>query len=667
MELADIKGIGPKRIELLRQLGIETLSDLLTYYPSSYLDFSACTLVDQLEDGTQASVRVKLTAGPSWYAHKGMTIVTVYGQDPAGKRLALRFYNQPYRGSGLIPGQTYIASGRVRRAGEKAAPALINPLLSRELRGIVPVYASLKGLAQTNLRDGIRCALENASLDETMPLALREKHDLPGRQEALWELHFPTDRTKLDAARRRRAYEDALCYFLASQELKAERKRKNGLTFSALDALPEYLNILPFTPTHAQTRVLTEVARDMAAPVPMNRMIEGDVGSGKTSIALFALYAAARDNRQGALLAPTEILARQHYEALQFLFGDRCGLLLGSESAREKREALQKIESGAWQAVTGTHALFSQNVCFHNLGVVVCDEQHRFGVAQRAAMEQKGARPDVLVMSATPIPRTLALILYGDLDLSVIDELPAGRKPIQTHLVSPAKRKDMYRYLADRSRSGEQSYVVCPLIEKTEGLEGLSVDEVYDEVKGIVGERVAVGKLHGRMSEAEKQAVMARFHSGQVPILVSTTVIEVGVHVPQAAHMVIEGAERFGLSAMHQLRGRVGRGEQQAHCYLVVYEQKKSAMERLQAMLDTNDGFKIAERDLQLRGAGDLMGIRQAGEEQEDVFLKDCPVSLLEAASVDAAQAYALPSLENDQLLETARHRYRHMENITMN
>ena len=665
MELADIKGIGPKRIELLRQLGIENLSDLLTYYPSGYLDYSTCTPVDALEDGTFASVQITLTSGPSWYARKGLTTITVYGRDPAGKRLALRYFNQPYRAKGLQPGQTYIASGRVH-IGEKGAPALLNPLLAKELRGIVPVYATLKGLTQSSLRDGIRAALEAATVEETLPSSLREKHGLPGRVEALWALHFPTDRQKLDDARRRRAYEDALYYFLASQELKAERKRRNGIAFSAREALPEYLNTLPFTLTHAQQRVLSEVARDMAEPIPMNRMIEGDVGSGKTSIALFALYAAARDGFQGALLAPTEILARQHYEGLRTLFGDRCGLLLGSETAREKREALQKIESGEWQAVTGTHALFSQNVRFNNLGVIICDEQHRFGVSQRAAMEQKGSRPDVLVMSATPIPRTLALILYGDLDLSVIDELPAGRKPIKTHLVGPSKRQDMYRYLAARAKEGEQSYVVCPLIEKTEGLEGLSVDEVYDEVRELVGDTPLL-KLHGRMSEAEKQDVMARFHRGEAPILISTTVIEVGVHVPQAAHMVIEGAERFGLSAMHQLRGRVGRGAQQAHCYLVVYEQKKTAMDRLQAMLDTTDGFKIAERDLQMRGAGDLMGIRQAGEEREEGFLKDCPVSLLEAASVDAAEVYSLPTYENDQLIEAAQRRYRHMENIAFN
>ena len=665
MELADIKGIGPKRIELLRQLGIENLSDLLTYYPSGYLDYSTCTPVDALEDGTFASVQVTLTSGPSWYARKGLTTITVYGRDPAGKRLALRYFNQPYRAKGLQPGQTYIASGRVH-IGEKGAPALLNPLLAKELRGIVPVYATLKGLTQSSLRDGIRAALEAATVEETLPSSLREKHGLPGRVEALWALHFPTDRQKLDDARRRRAYEDALYYFLASQELKAERQRRNGIAFSAREALPEYLNTLPFTLTHAQQRVLSEVARDMAEPIPMNRMIEGDVGSGKTSIALFALYAAARDGFQGALLAPTEILARQHYEGLKTLFGDRCGLLLGSETAREKREALQKIESGEWQAVTGTHALFSQNVRFNNLGVIICDEQHRFGVSQRAAMEQKGSRPDVLVMSATPIPRTLALILYGDLDLSVIDELPAGRKPIKTHLVGPSKRQDMYRYLAARAKEGEQSYVVCPLIEKTEGLEGLSVDEVYDEVRELVGDTPLL-KLHGRMSEAEKQDVMARFHRGEAPILISTTVIEVGIHVPQAAHMVIEGAERFGLSAMHQLRGRVGRGAQQAHCYLVVYEQKKTAMDRLQAMLDTTDGFKIAERDLQMRGAGDLMGIRQAGEEREEGFLKDCPVSLLEAASVDAAEVYSLPTYENDQLIEAAQRRYRHMENIAFN
>ncbi len=665
MELADIKGIGPKRIELLGKLGIESLSDLVTYYPSSYLDYSTCTPVDQLEDGTFASVQVELTSGPSWYSRKGLTTISVYGRDPAGRRLALRYFNQPYRAKGLEPGQTYIASGRVH-IGEKGVPALLNPLLARELRGIVPVYDTLKGLTQNNLRDGIRAALEAAPVEETLPAALREKHRLPGRGEALWALHFPTDRQKLDDARRRRAYEDALYYFLAAQELKEERKRKNGIAFSAQEALPAYLKTLPFTPTHAQMRVLSEVARDMASPIPMNRMIEGDVGSGKTSIALFALYATARDGRQGVLLAPTEILARQHHEALKALFGDECGLLLGSESAREKREALHKIESGAWKAITGTHALFSPNVKFHSLGVVVCDEQHRFGVAQRSAMEQKGVRPDVLVMSATPIPRTLALILYGDLDLSVIDELPAGRKPIKTHLVGPAKRKDMYRYLAERAKAGEQSYVVCPLIEKTEGLEGLSVDEVYDEVRELVGDTPLL-KLHGRMSEAEKQDVMARFHRGEAPILISTTVIEVGVHVPQAAHMVIEGAERFGLSAMHQLRGRVGRGAQQAHCYLVVYEQKKTAMDRLQAMLDTTDGFKIAERDLQMRGAGDLMGIRQAGEEREEGFLKDCPVSLLEAASVDAAEVYSLPTYENDQLIEAAQRRYRHMENIAFN
>ena len=665
MELADIKGIGPKRIELLHQLGIENLSDLLTYYPSGYLDYSTCLNVDQLEEGAFASVRIKLTSGPSWYSRKGLTTISVYGRDPEGKRLVLRYFNQPYRAKGLEAGQTYIASGRVH-IGEKGAPALLNPSLSKELRGIIPVYDTLKGLTQNNLRDGIRTALEAETIEETLPLALREKRGLSGRQEALWELHFPTDRKKLDASLRRRAYEDALYYFLASQELKEERKRRNGISFSARVSLREYLKTLPFSPTHAQIRVLNEVARDMGTPVPMNRMIEGDVGSGKTSIALFALYAAARDGFQGALLAPTEILARQHYESLKALFGDECGLLLGTESAREKRTALQKIESGAWKAVTGTHAMFSANVRFHHLGVVVCDEQHRFGVSQRAAMEQKGARPDVLVMSATPIPRTLALILYGDLDLSVIDELPAGRKPIQTHLVGPSKRKDMYRYLAARAKMGEQSYVVCPLIEKTEGLEGLSVDEVYDEVRELVGD-IALLKLHGRMSEKEKQDVMAKFHSGETPILISTTVIEVGIHVPQAAHMVIEGAERFGLSAMHQLRGRVGRGDQQAHCYLVVYQQKEIAMARLQAMLETNDGFKIAERDLELRGAGDLMGIRQAGEEQEDAFLKDCPVSLLEAAYEDAAEVYSLPSYENDQLLEVARHRYRRVGNITLN
>ena len=665
MELADIKGIGHKRVELLHKLGIEKLSDFLTYFPSSYLDYSACTPVDELEGGSFATVRVTLTSGAYWYSRKGLNTVSAYGRDPAGKRIIIRYFNQPYRSKILEPGKTFFASGRVH-LGDKGIPSLLNPVLDEKLRGIIPVYETLKGLTQTNIRDCIRFALDTVPLIETLPASLIQKRDLLGLADSLTELHFPTSRYRLDAAQRRRYYEDALYYFLISQEMKAEHKRRNGIAFSAKEALSGYLENLSFTPTQAQLRVLGEVAQDMSLSVPMNRMIEGDVGSGKTSIALFALYAAVRDGYQGALLAPTEILARQHYEALKSMFGDECGLLLGSESLKEKKEALQKLANGTWKAVTGTHALFSSTVHFRNLGVVICDEQHRFGVSQRAAMEKKGNRPDVLVMSATPIPRTLALIVYGDLDLSVIDELPAGRKQIKTHIVSPARRKDMYRYLAARAKEGEQAYIVCPLIEKTEGLEGLSVDEIFGEIKEIVGD-VPVEKLHGRMQESEKQAVMTRFHSGETRILVSTTVIEVGVHVPQAAHMVIEGAERFGLSAMHQLRGRVGRGEQQAHCYLVVYTAKGASMDRIQTMVDTTDGFRIAERDLQLRGSGDLMGIRQAGEARESNFLKDCPITLLESASIDAADVYALPTDENNQMIESARYRYRQMEHITLN
>ena len=665
MELAGIKGIGPKRVELLHKLGIEKLSDFLTYFPNDYLDYSSCTPVDELEDGTFATVQVTLTSGAYWYSRKGLNTVSAYGRDPAGKRIVIRYFNQPYRSKGIESGKTFFASGRVH-IGDRGVPSILNPVLLDKLRGIIPVYDTLKGLTQTNIRDCVRFAMDTVPVMESLPASLIHKRNLLGIAESVCELHFPTSKHKLEAAQRRRYYEDALYYFLISQEIKAEHKRRNGISFAAKEALCEYLKIIPFTPTKAQLRVLEEVVQDMSLSVPMNRMIEGDVGSGKTSIAMFALYAAVRDGYQGALLAPTEILARQHYEAMKPIFGDKCGLLLGSASIKEKKEAVRKLEDGTWKAVTGTHALFSPTVHFRNLGVVICDEQHRFGVCQRSAMEKKGNRPDVLVMSATPIPRSLALIAYGDLDLSVIDELPAGRKPIKTHIVSPAKRKDMYRYLAARANEGEQTYVVCPLIEKTEGLDGLSVDEIYGEIKQIVKD-VPVGMLHGRMQESEKQAEMARFHSGETRILVSTTVIEVGVHVRQAAHMVIEGAERFGLSAMHQLRGRVGRGGQQAHCYLVVYTARGTSMERIQTMVNTNDGFIIAERDLQLRGSGDLMGIRQAGEARDSFFLKDCPMTLIESASLDAAEVYALPTDENNQLIESARRRYRQMGDIALN
>ncbi|MBQ7278209.1 MAG: ATP-dependent DNA helicase RecG [Clostridia bacterium] len=665
MELSEVKGIGPKRIEALHQAGIFALSDLLAWYPTGYLDYSACSFAVDLQDGETASVQVKISSQPGYYARKGLTTVTVYGKDPAGKTVALRFFNQPYRAKSFQVGETYIASGRVHR-GEKGAPALMNPVISRELRGIVPVYTLPEGMTQSVWRAAMEASLQNTVIDETLPEGLIKKHTLLPRRETLFQLHFPQDREKLEEALRRRNYELALLYFLATHALQEERGRKKGIAFSAPLALPEYLAKLPFTPTEAQLRVLKEIARDMAEPKPMNRLVEGDVGSGKTAVALFTLYAAAKDGYQGVIMAPTEILARQHFETLKTVFGSRCGLLLGSSTPAEKRAALEKLSSGEWQAVTGTHALFSKSVRFHRLGLVVTDEQHRFGVAQRAAMEHKGLRPDVLVMSATPIPRTLALILFGDLDLSVIDQMPAGRKPILTHLVGQQKRKDMYRYLGKLARQGQQSYVVCPLIEKTEGLEGLSVDEVYEEVAALVGS-VRVEKLHGRMSEGEKQAVMDRFYGGQTSILISTTVIEVGVHVPKATSMVIEGAERFGLSAMHQLRGRVGRGEDQAHCYLVVYEQKKTAMERVQAMLQTADGFAIAQRDLQLRGAGDLMGLRQAGEEREQSFLKDCPLPLLETAAQDAREVWNLPTVENNTLVDLAVRRFGTMENIALN
>ena len=660
----EIKGIGPKRLALLKELGISRLSDFLEYLPKSYLDYSACTFVEELQEGETASLSVTLTGKPSYFSKRGLTVLSCSAKDEKGKRIVLRFYNQPYRYSQLIERRRFIVSGKVKKP-EKGPIFLINPLLTAEVQGIVPVYGTLKGLTQSNIRDGAAAALERCDIFETLPEELLQKQKLPNRREALRELHFPKTTDTLKNALRRKAFEEALYYFIAMDDVKEQRKTQNGIAFSKID-LNAFVEKLPFAPTDAQLRVLHEVQADMASSGPMNRMIQGDVGSGKTLIAVFALETAAAAGYQGVLLAPTEILARQHYETLKTYFGSRCGLLTGSMSAAEKRDALEKIASGQWAAVAGTHALLGEGVIFQRLGLAVTDEQHRFGVEQRAKILYKGSRMDVLVMSATPIPRTLSLILYGDLDISLIDQLPAGRQRILTHLVSPQRRKDLYLYLAKLAKNGQQSYVVCPLIEKTEGLEGLSAEEVQEELQSLLPD-VSIGLLHGRMKEEEKQAVMGKFYRGQLSVLVSTTVIEVGVHVPKATAMVVEGAERFGLSSLHQLRGRVGRGSDQSHCFLVVYQQKKTAMERLNTLLETGDGFEIAQKDLLLRGAGDLLGIRQSGEGQAESLLQGCSEELLREAGKAARDVLQIPSESNNRLLQQAREKYLFLSHIALN
>ena len=458
---------------------------------------------------------------------------------------------------------------RLRPRGRAQGLSLLNPSLSAELPGLLPVYPLSQGLTQRFLRTAVRQALPAAAeLYDPFPDRLRAAHDLLPLSEAVTLAHRPASREALLSARRTLAFERLLCYLLAVELHKQERRRFTGIAFECGGVLEAYLTSLPFAPTAAQRRVMGEIARDMASPSPMNRLLQGDVGSGKTAVALYALRIACANGYQGAFMAPTEILARQHYAALCEQFGDAACLLHGAMGKRQREQALLRIRSGEARVVVGTHALLQEDVRFARLGLVVTDEQHRFGVAQRAAIAGKGARPDVLVMSATPIPRTLSLLLCGDLDVSVIDELPAGRKPVKTRLIPAHRREDMYAYLMRQAQLGVQSYVVCPFIDEPEAMDGVSAEGLFTELTEKLP-AARVGLLHGRMSGRRKEAIVEAFRAGQIDILVTTTVIEVGVHVENASIMVIEGADRFGLAQLHQLRGAVGRGSEQAYCFLL--------------------------------------------------------------------------------------------------
>lgn len=662
MDLCSIKGIGQRRRELLSELGILCVEDLLEYFPQTYLDYTSVTPCGDLKEGDDATVSVTVTAKPSVFYRSGLSVVSVRAADETGK-VTLRWYNQPYRLRSVEAGASVLAKGRVSC---KRGVSLLNPILRQGGAGIEPVYAIKKGLTQRMMRDAVQAALASAAIDERIPDEMRARFSLLSRREAVTELHQPTTAERLENAQRRMGFERALLYLLAVSEQKEKRKRACGVAFSTEGVQRMLESRLRFPLTDAQRRVMGEVAADMQKQEPMNRLVQGDVGSGKTVIAFFALLVAAKNGKQGAFLVPTEILARQHAKTLHGL-GVPCCVLLGAMPAAERRTALAAIADGSASIVIGTHALFSEQVRFSDLGVVVTDEQHRFGVSQRAAMMDKGAHVDTLVMSATPIPRTLSLLLYSDLDLSAVDEMPPGRLPVKTHLIGQSKRKDLYRHLAAEAEKGRQSYVVCPLIDASEGMERLSVQEISRELGDLLP-GTCMGVLHGRMTEPEKQAVMHRFATGEIGILIATTVIEVGVDVSAAANMVVEGAERFGLATLHQLRGRVGRGKSQSHCYLVPSVTGDAVMERLNILLSTTDGFSIAEKDMLLRGTGDLFGVRQHGQSSVLSMLDMHNAARVLADAAEAARdVLEHPNVHNNALLDDARRVYASDRRVAMN
>ena len=637
-----VKGIGPKKAKLLAKLHIRTLRDALETYPRDYEDRTVLTRIADIGAEDKYAIRAVVGTEPRVSRiRKGLTLVKCAIFDESGS-LNVTWFNNPYAASLLRVGQEYVFYGRVQGFGrgrslispqaEKIAPDADHP------GRIVPVYPLTAGLTQRDLERVTDAALAAVPGDwpDPLPELLRAKYRLPDAADALAAIHRPQSAQDVAAARRRMVFEELFLLCCGLQQLKERRKADAGIVFSA-GGLAAYLDALPFAPTGAQRRAIEEIAADCVSGRPMNRLVQGDVGSGKTVVAAALCALAAQNGWQAAFMAPTEILAAQHAETLSPLLeklGISCTLLTGSMTAAQKRAALAAIETGAAQVVIGTHALIQQGVTFHRLGAVVADEQHRFGVAQRAALSAKGETPHVLVMSATPIPRTLALILYGDLDVSVLDELPPGRQPVETYAVGQNMRRRITAFIDKQVEAGGQVYVVCPLVEEGE-LELKSAEQhAKDLQQALPHRRIAV--LHGRMKNADKEQVMRAFAAREYDILVATTVIEVGVDVPNANLMVVEDADRFGLSQLHQLRGRVGRGARQSYCIFFGADKGEAARERLKILCRTNDGFEVARADLAQRGPGDFFGRRQHGLPALHVADLAADLALMQSAREEA-------------------------------
>ena len=613
MELTELAGIGPVRAETLRAMGIFSLRDLLFTLPERYEDHATVYPCNTRKEGS-VLVAGRLSGKPRLSYHHGLKIVNAGIEDETG-RLAVCWYNTPWIIDALQEGKALRLYGRISIKNNRRV--MQNPRFSTE-EGLVPVYRALKGFPAKSFRKLIRSALEKVDdcCPETLPTSFRLRNRLCELNYAIRQAHFPDDTDALRIARRRLSFEQILLYLVYINGLGAEKEP--GYPFSIREEQAEqYWAALPFEPTGAQRKVLADIARDLRQNTAMSRLVQGDVGCGKTAVAFGAMKLAKDAGYQACMMAPTEILAVQHYENAKETLepsGVRCRLLTGSTKAKERKAILKELQEHACDAVFGTHALISKDVEYAKLGLVITDEQHRFGVNQRSSLQQKGKDeqkvPHVLVMSATPIPRTLALILYGDLDLSVIDELPSGRKSVKTRIVPESKREGMYQFLRTEISKGKQAYIVCPLVEEDDEKQELqSAKALYESLKEHELKGLNIGLTWGAQKAEEKEKTLRRFIGGEYNVLVSTTVIEVGVNNPNATIMIIENAERFGLSQLHQLRGRVGRGKDESWCFLFA-----EPSDKLQAFCATNDGFELAQKDLELRGPGDLAGTRQSGE-----------------------------------------------------
>lgn len=622
--IAELKGIGEKTQKLFSKVGIETVGDLIRYYPRGYDVYEEAVPIGELEEGKVQTVTGMIFGRVQVSGSRKLQVTTLMLKDLTGT-LKVIWFRMPFLRNTFAKGGAVTLRGRVisrKQVLTMEHPEIFYPSEKYEEKKdtLQPVYGLTTGLTNHMVAKAVQQALSGLNLSkETLPETVRLKYGLAEYNFAMRGIHFPEDKQVFYQARERLVFEEFLEFILALRKLRDKNERfGNDYVIPASPRVEEFIKELPYELTGAQKKVWKEISADMASDTVMSRLVQGDVGSGKTIVAFLALLTVALNGMQAAMMAPTEVLARQHYATITRMLEEhqipvKAELLTGSMTTKEKRRAYDRIECGYAKIIVGTHALIQDAVNYDNLALVVTDEQHRFGVKQRETFAKKGGVPHVLVMSATPIPRTLAIILYGDLDISVIDELPANRLPIKNCVVDTGYRATAYTFMKKQIGEGRQCYIICPMVEESESLEAENVLDYSSMLQEEMGDGIVVSCLHGRMKQAEKDEIMERFAKNEIQILVSTTVIEVGIDVPNATVMMIENAERFGLAQLHQLRGRVGRGKHQSYCIFMTASKAKEAKERLDILNHSNDGFKIASEDLKLRGPGDLFGIRQSG------------------------------------------------------
>ena len=676
-----VKGIGPKKASKLNKLGIFTINDLIYYFPRQYEDRNKLKKICQLEDKEKATIRAIISSIETSTPRKGLSITKLSVRDETGFA-KLVFFNQDYIVKSFKSGDTILVFGKVKKDfnGVELSSCEVEQMSNnpKSTCGIMPIYPLTYGLTNKELMGIIKIIFTNEQIvvKEYLPKRIIEKYKLCSIDYAIKNLHNPTNKESLKIALYRMVFEEFLILQLGLFLFKNGVVEKDGINFNRHDKLKAILDSLPFKLTNAQNRAFNEILDDMSSNKVMNRLVQGDVGSGKTVVALLSLANCVLNGYQGALMAPTEILAEQHYISLNETlsqFGMNIGLLVGSLTKKQKENILEKVKNKEIDILIGTHALIEDKVEFNNLGIVITDEQHRFGVRQRNKLSEKGYNPDILVMTATPIPRTLALILYGDLDISIIDELPPGRQPIETIAVYKDKRDKAYKSLVrEEVEKGRQVYIVCPLVEESEAIEAKSAVELVEELRSEYFSDLRLGLLHGKMKPSEKDEVMKTFKNKELDILVSTTVIEVGVNVPNATLMIIENAERFGLAQLHQLRGRVGRGQHKSYCILIYTSKSDVCSQRMGIMEETTDGFKISEKDLEIRGPGEFFGTRQHGLPELRVANIFKHMKILKLAQQEAryiiSEDLKLQNYENKKLKQEVLKKFENrLEEISLN